>query len=640
MSETSALTYTLVLIALPLASAMLACIIPARYHWLVAVVSSFLLLLTTLAASIVFFSSWNTPPILVEVDWFQVSERTISAGILLNAPTLVLVLVVSVISFLVHVFSIGYMTGDAGEQRYFATLGFFTFSMLGLVTASNLLQLFIFWELVGFSSYVLIGHWREKPEAASAAKKAFVINRVADLGFVAGLLLVWAATENFSLSALPLNEPDSWRTLASVCFLIGVLGKSAQFPFFNWLPSAMEGPTPVSALIHAATMVVAGVFLLIRIFPLFTSTALDVVALVGAGTALLGALAALHQFDIKKILAYSTISQVGFMLVAVGTGSPDVALLHLFTHAFFKAGLFLSAGAVIHSLHQTHHTLSTNSNGQDIRSLGGLRKGMPVTFIAFTVCAAALVGLPLFSGFQSKDAILTHLLRWQQEAWQLAIVFVMVCTVLLTVVYTFRLWWFTFMGDVNKRAFTSASEVPAIMRFPLLALAISSLWWVVYANPLGFHGWLLNGLHTPVVHNQYVAWGSAIVIPVTLLASWQWFQKRKPNNSLSIFSNGYFFDSLNEWLIAKPSVVLATAIERVDKRFIDGALHLAAYATTAVAYLTGWVDANLIDGTVNAAGRVSTVTGRVARSISNGKIQTYILWPVLALIVFLFWVLF
>jgi NADH-quinone oxidoreductase subunit L len=640
MSETSVLTYSILIVVLPLVSALVASVIASHYKSMVPIASSFLLLLTAVASSILFFSAWNSTPLVFEVDWFQLNGKTISIGILLNAQTLVLLVVVSIVSFLVHLFSIGYMAGDGGEQRYFAILGLFTFSMLGLVTASNLLQLFIFWELVGFSSYALIGHWREKPEAARAAKKAFVINRVADLGFIAGLLMIWAATESFSMVGLPADENSSWRMLASMCFLLGVLGKSAQFPFFNWLPSAMQGPTPVSALIHAATMVVAGVFLLMRLFPLFTPQALDVVAIVGASTALLGALAALHQFDIKKILAYSTISQLGLMLVAVGAGSPNIALLHLFTHAFFKAGLFLAAGAIIYSLHESQRQSATHADVQDLRNLGGLRHNMPFTFLAFTLCAAGLVGLPLFSGFQSKDAILTLLVCWQQKPWQLLTVAATIGTVMLTVAYTFRLWWFTFMAPARTAYFLAASEVPPVMRFPLMVLTSGSLWWMVAPNPLHFYGWMLNGLQEPVMDNAYITWGSAIVIPALLLACWRWFRTREPGVGVSVFTNGFFLDWMNQRFVSIPTLALASVTERVDKKIIDGALHFIAYVTTAVAYITARVDVTLVDGTVNAIGKLSLVTGRVARSISNGKIQTYILWPVLALIIFLFWVLF
>jgi NADH-quinone oxidoreductase subunit L len=265
------------------------------------------------------------------------------------------------------------LAGDPAFRQYFAMLGFFTFSMLGVVVADNLLFVFIFWELVGFSSYMLIGHWKEKPEAADAAKRAFLFNRVGDIGFLIGLMILWTHAGSFNITDLAsFSGENTWMTAASLCIFCGAIGKSAQFPLFSWLPDAMEGPTPVSALIHAATMVAAGIFLLARIDFLFTPAALNVVVITGTLTALAGALSALVQHDIKKILAYSTISQLGLMVVALGAGAPEAAMLHLFTHAFFKACLFLAAGAVIHSLHQAQHKSHLSLDVQDIRNLGGL----------------------------------------------------------------------------------------------------------------------------------------------------------------------------------------------------------------------------------------------------------------------------
>ena len=299
---------------------------------------------------------------------------------LLDNNALIMVVVVSFVSFFVHVYSIGYMANDSALPRYFALLGFFTFAMLGLVMSGNLLVAFCFWELVGFGSYRLIGHWHEKLSAAKASTKSFIINRLGDLGFLIGMMILWSWTGNLEISTFDFSGvPTFWMTAAGICIFMGVIGKSAQFPLFHWLPDAMEGPTPVSALIHAATMVAAGVFLLIRIAVLFNADALIVISIIGAITTILGALGALFQFDIKKILAYSTISQLGFMVMAIGAGAAQGGFMHLLHHAFFKAGLFLGAGAIIHAMHQAYHYNAVPVDVQDIRNLGGLRKKLPTT---------------------------------------------------------------------------------------------------------------------------------------------------------------------------------------------------------------------------------------------------------------------
>ncbi|NBP69520.1 MAG: NADH-quinone oxidoreductase subunit L, partial [Cytophagia bacterium] len=444
MNEALLIKLLFLVLAMPLVSAMLAQLISEKYRWLTALLAVFILLLTTITTSSIFLMQWNKAPVMWEYNWFVLGDLTITAGLYINNVTLVMVFIVSFISLMVHLFSSGYMAGDKFEKSYYTMLGFFTFCMLGLVLANNLLLLFIFWELVGFSSYTLIGHWREKPLAVKAAGKAFVINRIADLGFIAAILILYTQTNSFGFTEIAQLSDEFWRNTAAICLLIAVMGKSAQVPFFNWLPSAMEGPTPVSALIHAATMVVAGIFLLIRMFPLFSPQVLDIIVIIGSTTALLGSLAALHQYDIKKILAYSTISQLGLMLAAVGTGAYGVALLHLFTHAFFKAGLFLGAGAIIHVLHQAQHSAHVHFDVQDIRNLGGLKKMMPVTLICFTVCSAALSGFPLLSGFQSKDAILVGLFNWSGSSWKLMFSWAVVLSSALTILYTVRMLWYVF----------------------------------------------------------------------------------------------------------------------------------------------------------------------------------------------------
>lgn len=639
--NTEALFISLLLILLlPLVAAVFVTITPNQYRWLTPIVSSLLLLATTTFAILVCANSWGEPATGWQSTWFVLGEKDISIGILLNNITLILLFVVSFISLMVHLFSIGYMAGDKGEQRYFGMLGFFTFAMLGLVLADNLLLLFVFWELVGFSSYMLIGHWYEKQEATAAAKKAFIINRVADLGFIVALLLVWTNTGSFSITSLPETEAGHWQSVASLCFLVGVMGKSAQFPFFNWLSNAMEGPTPVSALIHAATMVVAGVFLLIRIFPLFTPEALDSVVVVGSMTALLGAFAALYQFDLKKILAYSTISQLGLMVAAVGSGAFGVALLHLFTHAFFKAGLFLGAGAVIHSLHQAQHSGHVHFDAQDIRNLGGLRKEMPITSFCFSICAAALAGMPLLAGFQSKDAILISIFDWSEPGWKMLFAWMLVATAALTVFYTVRMLWFVFFSEAKKTSLLTIQEVPTIMRIPLILLSVGSLWWMVSFHPLEYSGWLLESMHVTTTHNLFITWLSMILVPTIGIFAFIWYKKRKEPRTIATLREGYYLDNMNSALVAKPTLYVATISEQMDKRWIDGLIHGFVYITVGGAHLLAWFDRYIIDGIVDMTGKATLLVGSVARSFSGGKIQSYIFWSVFAVIIFLFWVLF
>jgi len=350
-----------------------------------------------------------------------VGEWNLMTGIMVDNLTAIMLVVVTLISFLVHLFSSEYMKGDIRYARYFAYLGIFTFSMLGIVIGNNLLALYIFWELVGFSSYALISHWYEKPAPQLAAKKAFIVNRVGDVGMWTGLMLVFGTFHTFNFSdifaaiqhGLPPTfsllgmSPEATLTAAGVLIFCGAVGKSAQFPLHVWLPDAMEGPTPVSALIHAATMVAAGVYLVCRIFPMLTGDAMLVIAMIGGFTSFLAGSIALTQNDIKKVLAYSTVSQLGYMIMALGVGAFSAGFFHLTTHAMFKACLFLGSGSVIHAMHHSlHHLHDHHTDPQDMRNMGGLLKKMPITGYTFIIATLAISGIPLMSGFMSKDEIL------------------------------------------------------------------------------------------------------------------------------------------------------------------------------------------------------------------------------------------
>lgn len=635
-------TCLLLTVLLPLVSFIVSGRISEKYSWTVTFVAPLFLLVSALSAGYVFYTIWGDQPYVVQWSWFTIGDTNLSAGIYLNNISALMVLIVTLISFLVHVYSTGYMAGDEGIIRYFSMLGFFTFAMLGIVLADSLLLVFVFWEMVGFASYILIGHWKDKPEAAAAASKAFLFNRIGDAGFLIGLMLIWTNTGTFDLAELAkVQDIYSWQTTASLCLFCGVMGKSAQFPLLTWLPDAMEGPTPVSALIHAATMVAAGVFLLARVDFLFTPTALDVIAIVGIITACMAALSALVQSDIKKILAYSTISQLGLMITAIGAGSSAAAMLHLFTHAFFKAGLFLCAGIVIHVLHQAQQQAHTHFNVQDIRNLGGLRKKLPFTFVAFILSGSALAGLPFFSGFLSKDAILTAIAGWKGSdfSWRWIVFIAAFIVSFITVIYTFRMIWTVFMGEEKSTASLPVVEPPLVMRGPVALLAIASVWLIVSVNPFHYHGWIFNILHSGKHFDLgIISFISALWI--TLAVATSYFIFRKKTISSELLLNNFYLDKLYTSAIGKPSLRLASMVSFVDRKCIDGFIHVSAYAQVTTAHFIGWFDRAIVDGTVNGIASLSRVAGNMTRSFQGGKIQLYILWAILAIIIFLIWTLF
>jgi len=432
---------------------------------------------------------WQPEVSEVAVNWLTVGPLQIDFGLHFDAMSLAMMLIVTGVASLIHIYSMGYMHDDESYSRFFACLSLFTFSMLGIVLANNFVQMFIFWELVGVSSYLLVGFWYGKASAADAAKKAFLTNRLGDFGFILGILMVfyllgslnfvslrgqvdhisrlveapkdWGYTLFSSAAAGGVNHGTLIATIAGLLIFCGAAGKSAQFPLHVWLPDAMEGPTPVSALIHAATMVAAGVYMLCRVYFIFTPDALEVIAYIGGFTALLAALIAIQQNDIKRILAYSTLSQLGYMVMAVGLKGPPAAMFHLTTHAFFKALLFLGAGSVIIGMHHE----------QDIWNMGALRKKMGATFWTFMVGTLALAGCPLLSGFYSKDAILGQ--AFSQHNYILFGVGLFVA--ILTSFYMFRLVFVVFYGKAKTDAASHAHESPGVMVWPLRILAVASI---------------------------------------------------------------------------------------------------------------------------------------------------------------------
>jgi NADH-quinone oxidoreductase subunit L len=620
-------------LSLPLLSSLVSWLISDRYSWAVSFMASLLMLVSAITSALVSFQVWGNTPYEAKWSWFSVGGHTFSAGVLLNQQAALLLFLVSFISFLVHMYSTGYMAADNSIRKYFSVLGFFTFSMLTLAVSDNLLVIFCFWELVGFSSYLLIGHWSEKPSAAAAASKAFLFNRIGDAGFLIGLMLIWANTNTFELAKLFQMPMDTWATAASLCLFCGVIGKSAQFPLLTWLPDAMEGPTPVSALIHAATMVAAGIYLLARVDFMFTPDALAVVTIVGILTALLAALAALAQFDIKKILAYSTISQLGLMVTAVGLGSTDAALIHLFTHAFFKACLFLAAGSVIHTLHRSQQQSPIHFDVQDIRNLGGLRKKLPFTFLAFVISGCSLAGVPFFSGFLSKDAILS-------SAYGAGNIFFYLILIVsfLTVLYTFRAIWKVFFGEELKTSALVFSEAPFVMRLPMAILMIASLWWVVSFNPFNYMGWLYHGLHAgKTFHFNVMIVISAAWILLSLGVA---YKTRNWKVESDVLLKAFYLDKAYLRIVGKPVIILASVVEKTDRKVIDGIIHFSAYTQVTIAYLTAWFDREIVDGFVNLMARIVQSIGSLIRSFQGGKIQLYIFWASMAIIIFLIWTLF
>ena len=614
---------------------------------------------------------------------------TFKLGILLDNIAVIMILAVNLISFVVHLFSIDYMKGDIRYSRYFAYLGIFTFSMSGIVLTHNFLMMYIFWELVGLSSYLLIGFWYEKKSASDAGKKAFIVNRIGDIGMLLGILIVFTTYHTFSFHEiftaianghLPFNS-ETGLTITGILLFCGAVGKSAQFPLHVWLPDAMEGPTPVSALIHAATMVAAGVFFVTRIFTMLTGDALLVIAVIGALSAFIPATIALTQNDIKKVLAYSTISQLGYMIMALGVGAYQYAFFHLITHAFFKASLFLGSGSVIHAMHHE----------QDITKMGGLRKKMPVTYITFVVASLALSGIPLTSGFLSKDGILLGSYAFASLTGYWFFPFIGFLVAILTAFYMFRLIIIAFHGkprDEEKYAHTHESSFNMLL--PLIVLSGLSIFIWYTPNPFGpEQGWFLsNWVKTPEISvpnnarysfmqtkvNQPEAESEAEVakeeviysdtymealhhahIPTMILSLlmalsglllafliYQWekisadklAERFKPLYNLSY--NKWYFDEFYNGVLVAGTLALSRGLAWFDAKIIDGIVNGTAAVTKNVSKFSGKFDNVVVDGVVNFTAYFSGFIGLILRRFQTGKVQTYIIFVVFSLIILLF----
>ncbi|MGF2411433.1 MAG: NADH-quinone oxidoreductase subunit L [Ferruginibacter sp.] len=554
------------------------------------------------------------------VKWLEFSPGlSIDMGIILDPISVMMLVVVTFVSLMVHIYSLGYMKGDERFPTYYAFLGLFTFSMLGLVIASNIFQMYIFWELVGVSSFLLIGYYYDKPSAVAACKKAFIVTRFADLGFLIGILILsfYAGTLDFKTLIATLTAPESneLKNILSASFLgvsaltwglvlvfIGGAGKSAMFPLHIWLPDAMEGPTPVSALIHAATMVVAGVFLVARLFPVFAISApeaLNIVAYVGATSALFAAIIACTQTDIKRVLAYSTMSQIGYMMFALGVskyGGEDglgytASMFHLFTHAMFKALLFLGAGAVIHYVHSN-----------EMKDMGGLRKYLPITHITFLIACLAIAGVPPFSGFFSKEEILLAASQHSPAIYYLALI-----TSGLTAFYMFRLYFTIFW---NKEAHVHGEHkgeggFAMMMPLVLLALGAAAAGFIPFGHFVSSDGKAL----VSEFHLSFSIAPVALGLAGILTALWLYKKQNDKPDKIAASLSGLYKAAYHKFYIDEVYLF-------ITKKILFNLIGRPA----------AWFDKHVVDGMVNATGNTTELISEKIKGLQSGKVQQYAIY--------------
>jgi NADH-quinone oxidoreductase subunit L len=646
-------------------------------------------------------------------DWLYQSQDkaeglSLPAGLMYDGLGAAMLAVVGIVSFFVHLFSMGYMKGDRRYYIFFANISLFTFAMLGLVLSDNILFLFIFWELMGLMSYLLIGHFAQDPgshrikQAAAACKKAFLTTRVGDTCLLFGMAMFYfylpqdfnALVEqgkihadtiggSFRFTDLWLHTSmvveahgsyPVWMDVAGLFIFGGTVGKSAQFPLHIWLPDAMEGPTPVSAMIHAATMVAAGVFLLGRTFPLMSPEVLAVVAFIGAFTAIFAATIGCTVFDIKGVLAYSTISQLGFMVAAIGCGALGLVagLFHMVTHAFFKACLFLSAGSVIHGCHHE----------QDMRKMGGLRKKMPITFVCMLICTLAISGMPLFSGFYSKDRIIAAAFgafTLDPNGGNFAATVFLPIAAALTTFYMFRLIFMTFFGEPrDKHVDEHAHESPKAMTISLMALATMGMFggyfWLMHpTDPMGNHGtWFtqmvdwrtmypgvdltqtnLAGMVAGLSHGEgadglehfyhgfnphytaLIVSLAVLVIGVFIAAQMYLRRKWSPAKVTSVLGEGYvwvankyYIDEVVNATVIKGTTQASKVQRWIDENIVDGLVLTVGRIGKGLGFFSAWVDKNIVDGTVNLVGSATHAFSSVVRLLQTGRIQQYLSFAV------------
>ena len=571
----------------------------------------------SLAISVyIYLNNIAKQPLNYTFNWISVGNYKLAFSIILDKYSMQMLVLVNFISLLVGIFSIEYMHSDTAKHRYFGFLGLFQFAMLGVVLASNLFQMYFFWELVGFCSYLLIGFWYQKAKPIEAAKKAFLINRIGDICFFIGIFMCFNTLGSGQFSSLQHANITVNATLIGLLLFGGCVGKAAQFPLHTWLPDAMEGPTPVSALIHAATMVAAGIYLIIRIFPIFTPLALNIITVIGCISMLMAGIKAIFQKDIKKVLAYSTVSQLGLMVVAVGASAPQFAFNHLLTHAFFKAGLFLSAGSVIHAI----HLASPKTDAQDMNLMGGLYNKLPITFFSYIVCAAAMIGIPFFSGFYSKDSIL-EALHEQNGVFSNIIFYAVLLSSLISAIYLSRQAWLVFGGE--KRSQASENEIVENnlwMKIPLLLLALLSTFVTKFLIDLPNIAFTF----TTILNTALVFLGIAIV----------YFYREKLiiqthyQSKIDLFYQTYFVNN---------TLLLSNGISQLDNLFFDGITKMGTFITLQISSFSSWVDRNLVDGFVNFTAKAMGNIGRLFSNFQSGQVQWYI--SAMMLLIFLIFIL-
>ncbi len=748
MSPETLITLSLIVLLLPLAGFLLLIFfgkrLPRQGDWLG---TTFLFVCLAFSSVILINKLGIEEPVSLSFQWIDfgnvpvIGPLQVYLGLTVDNLSAVMMVVVSLVSSLVHLFSIGYMHDDVRYSRYFAYLGIFTFSMLVIVLTNNFFTMYVGWELVGLSSYLLIGHWYEKQSASNAAKKAFIVNRIGDIGMFTGIMILYYTFRTFGFAEIfsaigsgkiPLGS-EAWLTAAGILVFCGAVGKSAQFPLHVWLPDAMEGPTPVSALIHAATMVAAGVYLVARTFPMMTADALLVIAYIGAITAFISATIAIAQNDIKKVLAYSTISQLGYMVMGLGVGAYTAGFFHLVTHAMFKAGLFLGSGSVIHAMHHAlHHQGDHHTDPQDIRNMGGLKNKMPVTFFTFLMYTLAISGIPLTSGFLSKDEILAGTLAYGSLTGQYLIPIIGFLVAGLTAFYMFRLVIITFLGEhADHHRFEHLHESPATMTIPLIVFAILSFFAFYSVNPFGASsGWFYHAIERPhsvvpasvqataieafeeAVHHAHLP---AMILSLTvaslgILIAFTTYRWKKINadawaNRFSglynFLLNKWKFDELYGAVIVGGMLALTNLLRWIDTTIVDGIVNGSASWTRAIVFgysnhwkekhfgarmflfigvfvagivgvlafnwlltsphgfisiltsgigavcaglLTmfffwagaGGFDKYIVDGLVNGVAYFSGFFGILFRKFQTGKVQTYIVFVLIGVMVFFF----
>ena len=616
--------YTLLIILLPLLSFIVLGLMDSKLKPKVAgIFGTIILGIITLLSYIAAFEYFSLHKIEgvyeklvpLHMEWIRFNEFLhIDLGILLDPISIMMLVVITTVSLMVNIYSLEYMKGEKGFQRYYAFLSLFTFSMLGLVVATNIFQMYIFWEMVGVSSYLLIGFYYTKPSAVAASKKAFIVTRFADLGFLVGILFLSFYTKTFDFNILNSGDASIFASATGVSFMgisvmswamglifIGGAGQSAMFPLHIWLPDAMEGPTPVSALIHAATMVVAGVFLVARLFPVYHTYApavLHGIAYIGAFTSLFAAVIACVQTDIKRVLAFSTISQIGFMMVGLGVSGIGghegheglgymASMFHLFTHAMFKALLFLGAGSVIHAVHSN-----------EMNHMGGLRKYMPITNITFLIACLAIAGIFPFSGFFSKDEILAATFEFSPYLGT-----TMSFIAGLTAFYMFRLYFNIFWGKKHKHDHTP-HESPFTMSFPLVFLAAVT----VVAGFLPFGKFVTADRSEYIIHIDPIVAAVSIVIALLSisLAAFMYMKEKETPKQLATTFSGIYKMASNRFYIDEVYIFITKKI-------------IFNLVSTPIA----WFDRNVIDATINGIGAVTQKISVKIKGFQSGQVQQY-----------------